>query len=289
VAAFLAALPGEVRERYAGSPELEALLAQLVATAAVAAGDVARFLGDVAARLPPDEPPARALAAIRAADLALATACARGEPAALARFEAAYADQVAQAHRRYRGAPVTLDELRQAVRERLLVAAPGTAPRIASYQGRGELGAWVRMVAVRHLLDLVRADGARPDRPGGDDAFADRAIAGDDPELAFLKRQYRDAFRAAFGRALAGLEPRDRNILRHRYLDGLEVAEVATIYGMHRVSMSRVLGRLRDELLSAVRREFLGKLGLGAEELEGVMGLIGSQLELSLSRLLKSS
>lgn len=287
VATFLAALDPALRETYAAYAELPAALARIVDEPAEPALDVARFLGDVAMRLDADLPPDRALRAIRAADLALATACARGEPAALARFEQELTSQTAIVHGRSRGTPITLDELRQAMRDRLFVAGPGGAPRIASYLGRGDLRAWLRMVTVRYLVDVVRADAARPDRPAGDDELLDRASGGDDPELAFLKRQYRTEFRAAFEIALAALEPRDRNILRHRFLDGLEVAEVAMIYGMHRVSMSRVLGRLRDDLLAGIRREFLRRLGVGADELDSIMGLIGSQLELSLSGLLR--
>jgi RNA polymerase sigma-70 factor (ECF subfamily) len=215
-------------------------------------------------------------------------ACARGEPAALVRFEAELFDQVDLAHARFRNLSITRDELRQAMRERLFVGAP---PRIASYQGRGDLRAWVRMTAVRYLVDVARADSARPDRlnPGGgdDEQLAEAATSGDDPELEFLKERYRAEFKIAFRSALEKLEPRDRNILRHRYLDGLEVGELATIYGIHRVSMSRTLSRIRDDLLAAIRSDFLGRLGVASTELDSVMTLIASRLELSLSGLLR--
>ncbi len=289
--AFLAALDPELRDRYAAQPELEALLALLVEAAR--AGDPRlepeRFLREVAVRVDPAAAPEAALRGLRGADVALALACARGDADALARFDRELAPQIAMAHARHRRAPVTLDELRQALRERLFVATGDGAPRIASYLGRGELAAWVRMVAVRYLLDLARSDAARPDRPAGDDALVDLATAADDPELAFLKERYRADFRAAFADVLARLDARDRNILRHRYLDGLEVAEVATIYGMHRGSMSRVLGRIRDDLLAGIRREFLRRLGVGRDELDSIMTLIQSQLDLSLSGLLRAS
>lgn len=287
---FLAALAPAQHDRYAAWTDLAPTLAQLVAdaTASEPRLDVARFLGDVALRVDPEAPPDKALRGLRAADLALATGCARGEPEALARFDRELAGQIAIVFARHRTAPITLDELQQAMRDRLFVATGGAAPRIASYLGRGDLQAWVRMVTVRYLLDVSRAEAARPDRVGGgDDALVDLATAGDDPELAFLKRQYRADFSAAFRDVLARLDARDRNILRHRYLDGLEVAEVATIYGMHRVSMSRALSRIRDDLLSGIRREFLRRLGVGADELDSIMALIGSQLELSLSGLLR--
>jgi len=283
--AFLTALDPALRPGYAELDGLDATLAQLIAVAGVTDGEA--FVAEVAVRLDGELAPERALATVRAADLALAAACARGDGAALARFEAELFDQVDAAYARFRNASITRDELRQAMRERLFVVQADAAPRIASYQGRGDLRAWVRMVATRYLVDVVRAESARPDRSGSDDQLADAATASDDPELAFLKRQYRDDFRAAFREAMSALDPRDRNILRHRYLDGLEVAELATIYGVHRVSMSRTLSRIRDDLLRSIRREFLHRLGVGASELESIMAMIASQLELSLSGLLR--
>jgi len=287
VAAFVAALEPTLHDAYARCAELPSALAALVEAAQVT--DIPRFLRDVAIRVDPDAAPETALRTIRAADLALATACARAEPDALARFDREMASQIDIALARFRDVSITRDELAQAIRERLFVASGDNPPRIASYLGRGDLQAWVRMVIVRYLLDLSRADAARPDRPGTDDALADLATRGDDPELAFLKDKYRTEFRVAFSAVLAQLPARDRNILRHRYLDGLEVAEVASIYGMHRVSMSRTLGRIRDEMLAGIRRELLRRLGVDAAELDSIMTLIASQLDVSLSGLLTSA
>lgn len=281
LAAFLAALPDDRRSQFT-SDSAEILAAHVeAARGADPTLEAARFVATLATLA--DSP--AALAALRARDLALAAACARGDAAALAAFDATLLPEVDAALSRFRGAPITRDELRQAMRARLLVGDP---PRIATYQGRGDLRAWLRMAATRYLVDTLRADAARPDRvAAADDALADAATTSDDPQLAFLKHTYRAEFRASFRAALAALEPRDRNILRHRYLDGLEVAELSTIYGIHRVNMSKTLTRIRTDLLAAIRRDFLRRLGLGARELDDVMELIASQLELSLSGLLR--
>lgn len=226
---------------------------------------------------------------MRPAELALAQACARGLPGALERLEAETFAEVDAAWTRFRDPPLDRGELRQALREHLFVGAGDRPARIAGYEGRGALRAWVRMAATRYMLDEVRARAVRPDRPGGSDAaLAELATAGDDPELGFLKRTYRADFRAAFSEALAALEPRARNILRHRYLDGLEVGELAALYGLHRVSMSKTLTRIRDELHDGVRRAFMKKLGVDRAELDSIMALIGSHLEVSLGGLLRS-
>lgn len=292
VAGFLAALDPAIRDRWAEVPDLAARLADLVAVARAAwpdlVDDAADLLAYVAARVPLDPGPDEILGSLRPADLALARACARGVATAIERFEAALFDEVDAAWGRVRDAPLDRGELRQAVRAKLFVA-DDRPPRVATYQGRGELRAWVRMASTRILLDELRARAARPARPGGDHDLADLAGAGDDPELGFLKRRYRADFRAAFAEALASLAPRARNILRHRYLDGLDVEALAALYGLHRVSMSRTLTRIRDELHAAIRRAFMARLGVDRDEFESIMTLIGSRLDVSLSGLLAST
>jgi len=296
---FLAALDNAVRDSWAGVGELATRLEEVVAAARTAWPDLIEpgpeagpaLVAYLAARIPADTAPDQVLASLRPADLALARACATAVPGAIERCEAAMFDEVDAAWSRFRDPGLGKADLRQAMRHHLFVATtPDQPPRIATYQGRGELRAWVRMAATRFMLDEVRARAARPDRPGaGDDELAALATAADDPELGFLKRQYRAEFRAAFGEALATLDARARNILRHRYLDGLDVAALATLYDLHRVSMSRTLARIRDELHAEIRRAFMRRLRVDRAEFDSIMALIGSQLEVSLSGLLAST
>ena len=218
-------------------------------------------------------------------ELALARACAAGDPGAIATFEREHFGVIDDVARRGR---MDADELKQVVRERLFVAPPGGAPRVATFAGTGSLAGWVRVLATRAMIDAQRSEGARPDQPSGDDALVDAATPGIDPELSFLKDRYREHFRAAFRESLTALTPRERNLLRHRYLDGVEVGALATIYGLHRVSASRTLTRIRETLLAHVRAGMMARLGVDAGELDSIMGLIGSQLESSLSGLLAS-
>src|SRR4051812_47742715 len=85
----------------------------------------------------------------RASDLYLAWACAEGDAAALAHFERAFLTQVDLYVRRLGLEAHVVDELRQGLRIHLLVAESGGEPRVGKYSGRGPLGAWVRIVAVR--------------------------------------------------------------------------------------------------------------------------------------------
>lgn len=96
--------------------------------------DDARFAAWLAARVTDDTP----LARLPASDLYLACACAAGDAAALAAFDAAYLREVDIAAAKARAAPGLRDEARQVVRDLLFVARGNRPPAIASYRGRGD-------------------------------------------------------------------------------------------------------------------------------------------------------
>src|SRR5262245_35046638 len=100
------------------------------------------------------------LAALHGADLYLACACAAGDPAALAAFEARYMADVPSFLARVEHASAVIEDVSQLVRERLFVAADGKRPKILDYSGRGSLGSWLRVVTLRVAMNRRRADRA---------------------------------------------------------------------------------------------------------------------------------
>ena len=176
--------------------------------------------------------------------------------------------------------------IRQAVREKLFVGKEGKdgkAPGIASYNGKGPLGAFLRAVVVHAAISARRAQ--RHDHDG-DSAIGD-AASDDDPELAGIRARYGASFKQAFYDALAELPPRDRNVLRLVYVDGLSVEQVALAYGVHRVSVSRWLGDAREQLHTRTRAILRDRLSLSATEMASVARLCLSQIDVSLDRLLR--
>jgi RNA polymerase sigma-70 factor, ECF subfamily len=146
---FRDALPPGLREQV----ERDALADLLVAAARQIGAawpfitDVPALLLRVAARLTPECTPA----ALAWTDLALADACLRQLPAALAAFEAAHGDALAAA---LVAANIDADaraEALQRLRLRLLVHEDG-APRLAGYAGRGPLRTWLRVAALREAF-----------------------------------------------------------------------------------------------------------------------------------------
>src|SRR5437870_344569 len=126
------------RALHPGAPgSLAAALDELVATSAAAFPNFtlepAVFARHLAAHTPKGEEPEAWLKTLRGPELYLACACAAGVAPALAAFDEAYLAQLAALVPRARLTPEALDELRQRLRENLLLPREGRPPRIAGY------------------------------------------------------------------------------------------------------------------------------------------------------------
>jgi RNA polymerase sigma-70 factor (ECF subfamily) len=242
-----------------------------------------RFVAYLTERMPDDVDHHEALQRMHASDLYCACGCADGDPNALQVFEARYLSVVDRALAR-----LTLDadaraEVKQRLRRTLLIEESGPA-RITRFQGRGDLRSWIRVLAVREGLAMLRK--LRGRAPLDDDQLLDAVAHGDTPEVAYLKRKYRDAFRLAFADALQRLSDRDRLLLRQRFLDGLDVLEIARLHRVHRGTAANRLERARAFVLEATRASLVGRLEAPPDEIDSILRLIGSQLEVSLRLLL---
>lgn len=215
-------------------------------------------------------------------ELALARACAAGDPAALAALERDYLRGVPAGLAHMRLPAAVIDDVVQLTRTRLLVAEPGATPRILDYAGQGRLRGLVQVVAARAALDHARGQA----RFVPEDGIAELAAIADDPELQYLKAHYRDAWKAAFTAAAGELDARDRNLLRLHHLSGVTLEQLASIYGVHRATVVRWLGDVRRRLLAGTRTRLGATLAVSTEELDSILHLIGSRLEASVGRLL---
>ena len=218
---------------------------------------------------------------IRAEDLYIACACASGVPSALAAFAAAYDHHVAAILGRLSVSPTVRSEAHSRLAAHLFLAEPGARPRIASFTGRGDLLAFVRVTAIRLALTVAR--GELPSQElDEDDVPADA----NDPELLYLKALYRDEFAAALGDAVAELAPRDRTLLRYHLVDGLSIDKIAALYAMHRSTAARQLATVRGELAATTRRLLMKRLRLDSSEVASIIRLVMSQLDVSVRSLL---
>jgi RNA polymerase sigma-70 factor (ECF subfamily) len=239
------------------------------------------FVESLRARLASEPDPAAALAARRVDHLYLAFACAEQRAQAIAQFEADHFHHVRIAMARFHVAHAECDELMQRLRERLFVATPPHMPRIADYDGRGHLSAFVRAVAVRLVLDHLRRSGRT--EPADDETLAELAAPDDDVELAHAKRRYAAEFRAALRDALATLDREARVDLKHYYLDGLTLEALAVLRGVAPSTIARRLTRTRELLLSTTCEQLAKTLGVAPGELDSVLAIIASHMEVARS------
>lgn len=222
-----------------------------------------------------------------AADLYLAAACGRGVPEALAHFRAAYEPALRRAVGRQLP-EAQVDDALQLVLTKLLVGREGHPPAIRTFGGRSRLATWLKVVARRTASNYLRDQ--HPEREVAlEEAAALADYAARDAALGPLKKSYREAFRTAFAAAIADLPPKSRNLLRYECVDKLSRRQVASIYGVTEVTVSRWRAAMRVELRTLTRRHFVRDLELGDDEFDSAVGLIASQLEVSLSRLLRET
>jgi RNA polymerase sigma-70 factor, ECF subfamily len=240
------------------------------------------FLSYLRERLPSGVTEPAGLRQLYTADLYIACACAHGDPNAVAVFEDRCLTRLDRVLARMGIDADTSAEVKQDIRSRLF-AGNGQPSEIASFMGRGDLRGWVRVMAVRKALR--RKIGARREVPVEDSELLQRIIAPGDPELDHAKRAYREAFQRAFGNALRALPDRENTLLRQHYLDGLNLDQLAILYRVHRATAARMLSRARVVVLAATRAELRMQLDVQSEELDSILRMIRSQIEVSLQDL----
>jgi RNA polymerase sigma-70 factor (ECF subfamily) len=243
------------------------------------------FLEFLARRMPADRDLLELLEEVKAADLYLACGCLAGDPRAARSFEEAFFPVLDRALAGICGRTGQADDVKQSVYQKVFVGEEGREAAILKYDGVGDLRAWVRVTAVRMALNLKR-DGKR-ERPLSPDILVTLPKGGPGPEEDYLKRVYSDAFKQAFGRALGALDHKQRNLLRYYYLDGLTVEQIGRIYRVHKATISRRLGEIRELLLTETRNALVRELDVGRAEFDSIMRLIQSRMDVSIVRFLK--
>jgi RNA polymerase sigma-70 factor (ECF subfamily) len=268
----------------AGADEVEALLASVVQTGSSACPRVALpaevFVGRVAHHFSNDEALTAWLRRVRAAELYLATACAERVPHAVDALDREFLAAIPAMLARGGFRDLQPDEIRQRVRERLLVGAS----KIGDYSGRGPLAAWLQVVTLRIAIDATREQ--RSIQVADPAELEDLRWAGTDPELRLIKERYREPFKHALRAALGGLTSEQRNLLKLHFVEGVTLDKLAALFQVHRATIARRIAQAREAVFDRVRSRLHAELGIDRAEFEALLDLLRSRLELSLSALL---
>jgi RNA polymerase sigma-70 factor, ECF subfamily len=276
----------EVTGAAAASPDVDRRVAEAIAAARAAHpdldlpdADVSRFLaerypgGDLLDYLDRIDP----------AELYLVCACLAGNPAALSRFDREYLTEVRTGASRLRPTPDELDDITQQVRAALLAPRDDQPPRLATMTARGDLKALIRLMALRTGISLRRKH--HRELPT-DTAILDLAGPDDSPSLVFARQQHRDLFSRALEQALDRLDPRTRSALKLHCLDGVPLAQLATMYNVDRSTITRWLARARTDILTHTRRTLAAEANIPTDHFDSFVDLLRSNFDLSLQRML---
>lgn len=239
-----------------------------------------RFVQHLARHLPED---AGDLRQLHGADLYLACACAEGELQALHAFEQHILQRVPP--RLGQLSAATVDDVLQELRQRLLLSRGEAPPRIADYSGRGPLLAWVRIIGARIAGELANQQGRQVLFDEPPEVLA-RMLSSHDPEREMLREDTRQALAEALRKALAMLSERERALLRLHHLHGLTMDRLSAMYGESRSGVARRVASARERLLQLTREELSSRLKLAGAEVESLLGLVQSRLDLSLRQLM---
>jgi RNA polymerase sigma-70 factor (ECF subfamily) len=215
----------------------------------------------------------------------LAAACANGDPKALRAFEAHTFPGARAVLGRMGLSRDAVAEVLQILREKMLLGDAGQAPRVLAAAAHGDLPGVIRVAAARTALNLRRRDHRLEH---GDAPLVHQLCPDDDPELTALKEQHRAAFKTALEDALQSLTPQDRNILRMHLIHGLSIDAIGTSYQVHRATAARWLSAIRERLDQETRRLLSERRGLSEPEINSLVRLVESRIDVSFRRVLES-
>lgn len=217
-----------------------------------------------------------------AADLWLACACVQGVPSACTCFLREHEPLMNRIMSRRGAASDMAADVRQALAERLLVGDPaaGRHAKIGDYKGQGALRHWVATAVATTLASEQRAAGRRREKS---EAAADDALLGQaDPELDYLKQRYAAQCHDAITQAVEALCTRDKALLRLHLKERLSIDALGSMYGVDRATAARWLAAARYNLKDQTVQRLRASLRLHAWEGESLLGLVNSQLDVSL-------
>jgi RNA polymerase sigma-70 factor (ECF subfamily) len=240
-----------------------------------------RFASEVAQRLG-DKAQAPVVAGLHD-DIYIAIAAGDGDDAAVRACDAIMGRELDYTAMRLRATPTQADDVRSELRRLLFTSEHERPAALATFTGRGDLRGYVRVMAARALARRMQRERREEELDSGVLELLDPAL---DPEVAVLREHYKDVVEAAFTSALAELSPRARAVLRYHLVDGWTIDQLGARYGTHRATASRWLTAAREELRAGIRKRLAAQLLVSESQVDSIVALVTSRIEVSLDRLL---
>jgi RNA polymerase sigma-70 factor, ECF subfamily len=247
--------------------------------------EFAAILGRIACKYLPDGADEAALHALleslQVQDLALARACAAGNDEAWQELLTRYQEILSRA-----ALAITREESKASELTGSLYAdLYGTQLRdglrvskLSSYNGRGSLAGWLRTILAQQYVNQYRAGRRLVSLEQQTEDGKQFAAADPEPLLAVDSQ-----LDAATGAALDAMPPEDRTMIAFYYIDGLTLARVAKLLGVHESTISRRL----EQVVRGLRRDILTRLersGMSARQAQEALDVDVRDLTLDIRR-----
>jgi RNA polymerase sigma-70 factor len=214
----------------------------------------------------------------------LVAACLSSRPGAAQALEREYISKLAARVRNVCRSPDLADDALQALREKLLLPPE---PRLARYENRGHLAAWLTIVAIRTALDVSRRTQQGTLRLTAlDEDLVTHALS---PESQFSTRQLDTALRRALRDAVRRLPDKQRFALKMQVVAGWSIDQIGRSLSTHRATAARWLVSARQQVEHDVRQTLVDGLGLSASEVDHALGAMQSRLDVRISQLFQST
>lgn len=240
-----------------------------------------RFHGELVRRLSGAIEPAK-LRAICTADVYLAIAALDGDPVAIQHLERELLAEIAHAARKLRASEDQAAEVGGHIRRILFTVEPGRSAGLAEYKGQGNLRGYVRVIASRELIRSInRGRKEQPIEP-----LLNKLDISHAPELSLLKSRYGVAIAESLHAAIEALDERSRTLLRYTMVSGWTVNRIGKLYGVHGATASRWIAAAREALANRVREQVAQRLAIATDEVDSIVRLVQSQVDISLARIL---
>jgi RNA polymerase sigma-70 factor, ECF subfamily len=168
-----------------------------------------------------------------------------------------------------------IDDALQIVRERMLVPSEGTAARITSQVGDGELAALMRVVVIRTGMNLKRTDHRLSLE---DEGVFEHLIAAQNPQTELLAAEARTLLRTSLSAAINTLNERDKTLLRLHLFHKMSIDDLGRMYDVHRATAARWLGKIHAQLDLATREQLAKALATSTDHLDSVLAIARSGL-----------
>jgi len=235
-----------------------------------------------------DEPAPSMLSELPGPEQYLVAACLCHQDQALRAFEQEYFGAIDVGLARMKLDDDTRQEIVQKVREKLYVARDDGVVPLEEYAGKGSMRSFLRVMATRVALNLLRSRKVRDRLPERQQEMLPDVAVAQTPELSLLKATHQAAFQKALGDSALELTPEERNLMRLHLVDALTIDELAALHRIHRATAARRIARIRTKLAERTREILNTRLDLSTGEFTSIVRLVQSQLDMSMRQILRS-